>query len=184
MNLPQLKTTRSYITLLQPQQAILLADYYQRNQDHLAPWEGVREPHFYSEAECRTRIEKNLHIFAQGGGAAFAVFSADGSQMIATCNLSNIVRGVFQACHLGYSVSAEYQGQGLMREALRAVIGYAFDELQLHRIMANYMPHNLRSEGLLQSLGFEREGYAKAYLKIAGQWQDHVLTALINPAQC
>jgi ribosomal-protein-alanine N-acetyltransferase len=39
----------------------------------------------------------------------------------------------------------------------------------------------VRSERLLARLGFEREGYAKAYLKIAGQWQDMVLNSLINP---
>lgn len=182
MNIPQLKTHRTQITLLQPDQAPLLADYYRRNQDHLAPWEGLREPNFYSEADCRMRIEKNLHIFEQGSGLAWAALSPDAKQIVATCGLSNIVRGLFQACNLGYSVDAQCQGQGIMREVLEAVIAYAFKELQLHRIMANYMPHNLRSERLLQSLGFEREGYAKSYLKIAGQWQDHVLTALINPA--
>jgi hypothetical protein len=41
---------------------------------------------------------------------------------------------------------------------------------------------NERSARLLERLRFEREGYAKAYLSIAGRWQDHVLTALINPA--
>jgi ribosomal-protein-alanine N-acetyltransferase len=46
--------------------------------------------------------------------------------------------------------------------------------------MANYMPGNERSARLLERLGFEREGYAKAYLNIAGRWQDHVLTALVN----
>ena len=48
----------------------------------------------------------------------------------------------------------------------------------IHRIMANYMPHNQRSGGLLARLGFEKEGYAKDYLLIDGQWRDHVLTAL------
>ena len=46
--------------------------------------------------------------------------------------------------------------------------------------MANYMPHNHRSGKLLERLGFEREGYAKDYLLIDGQWRDHVLTALTN----
>lgn len=50
----------------------------------------------------------------------------------------------------------------------------------MHRIMANYMPHNQRSGALLARLGFEREGYAKDYLLIDGKWQDHVLTALTN----
>ena len=46
--------------------------------------------------------------------------------------------------------------------------------------MANYLPHNERSARLFEGLGFEREGYARHYLQIAGQWEDHVLTAKIS----
>lgn len=46
--------------------------------------------------------------------------------------------------------------------------------------MANYIPSNIRSENVLQKLGFEKEGYAKKYLKINGLWQDHILTSLVN----
>ena len=56
-----------------------------------------------------------------------------------------------------------------------------FSTLRFHRIIANYIPGNQRSQKTLNAVGFEREGYAKSYLKIAGKWQDHVLTALINP---
>jgi ribosomal-protein-alanine N-acetyltransferase len=52
---------------------------------------------------------------------------------------------------------------------------------RLHRVMASYRPDNARSGRLLENLGFEREGLAKAYLKIDGQWADHVLTSLVNP---
>jgi ribosomal-protein-alanine N-acetyltransferase len=47
--------------------------------------------------------------------------------------------------------------------------------------MANYMPENKRSARVLEKLGFEKEGMARDYLKIAGEWRDHVLTAKINP---
>ncbi len=49
--------------------------------------------------------------------------------------------------------------------------------------MANHLPRNVRSERLLESLGFEKEGHARAYLKIAGVWEDHTLRSLINPEQ-
>ncbi|WP_258546831.1 GNAT family N-acetyltransferase [Psychromonas sp. B3M02] len=68
-----------------------------------------------------------------------------------------------------------------MFEMLQESIEYAFITADLHRIMANYMPSNIRSGHLLTRLGFEKEGLAKSYLKIAGSWQDHVLTSKINP---
>jgi ribosomal-protein-alanine N-acetyltransferase len=67
-----------------------------------------------------------------------------------------------------------------MRESLQASISYVFSELRLHRIMANYMPFNRRSGGLLRRLGFVVEGYARDYLQINGAWEDHVLTSLTN----
>ncbi|MGS6274334.1 GNAT family N-acetyltransferase, partial [Enterobacter hormaechei] len=67
---------------------------------------------------------------------------------------------------------------GLMFEALTAAIRYMQRTQHIHRIMANYMPHNKRSGDLLARLGFEKEGYAKDYLLIDGEWRDHVLTAL------
>ena len=48
--------------------------------------------------------------------------------------------------------------------------------------MATYTVANKRSAALLEQLGFEKEGYAKSYLNIAGVWEDHILTALINPS--
>lgn len=67
-----------------------------------------------------------------------------------------------------------------MYEALGQSIRYMQQHQAMHRIMANYMPHNMRSGSLLTRLGFEREGYAKQYLQIDGQWRDHVLTALTD----
>lgn len=68
-----------------------------------------------------------------------------------------------------------------MKALCQNAIDYAFKELSLNRIMANYMPINHRSAMLLKSLGFSKEGEAKRYLKINGCWEDHVLTSLLSP---
>ncbi len=85
------------------------------------------------------------------------------------------------ACHMGYSVDQKYEGKGVMKALCQNVINYAFEELSLNRVMANYMPRNHRSAKLLQSLGFCIEGEVKRYLQINGVWEDHVLTSLLNP---
>jgi ribosomal-protein-alanine N-acetyltransferase len=68
-----------------------------------------------------------------------------------------------------------------MFEALQALVRYAFEDLKLHRIMANYMPANERSGRLLRRIGFVVEGYARDYLHLDGAWRDHILTSLTNP---
>lgn len=78
---------------------------------------------------------------------SFAIFAREAGlagEILGWINLSNIVRGSFRACYLGYSLAASVQGKGLMTEGLRTIIPYAFNELHLHRIMTNYMPHNTR----------------------------------------
>ena len=81
---------------------------------------------------------------------------------------------------MGYSLAADRQGKGYMSEALEIAIAYVFTQLNLHRIMAAYLLDNQRSGKLLKRIGFVVEGYACDYLMINGQWQDHILTSLIN----
>ncbi|MGN4047079.1 ribosomal protein S5-alanine N-acetyltransferase [Pseudomonas sp. SM4] len=181
MPLLTLPCQRLTLAILASDQAALESDFYKRNLRHLAPWSPIRTTEYFSTEQIRRRLDIQASAFEAGLAMHFALLTPDGEQMIGACNFSGIIRGAFQACYLGYHIDEAHQGQGLMQEALEAGIGYMFDSQNLHRIMANYIPGNDRSARLLERLGFEREGYAKAYLNIAGRWQDHVLTALVNP---
>lgn len=81
---------------------------------------------------------------------------------------------------MGYDIDAAYEGKGLMPALCQHAIAHAFGPLKLHRIMANYMPHNNRSARLLKRLGFKIEGVAQNYLEINGRRENHVLTALTH----
>ena len=154
--------------------------YFTRNRQHLAATAPTAPADFYTVAHWRARLaradagyraDRLLHCF---------VFREAGTRVVGTVNLSNFVRGAFQACHLGYSIDQELEGTGTMSTAVRLLIGHAFSALNLHRVMANYLPENERSARLLARLGFRIEGQASAYLHIAGAWRDHVLTALVS----
>ena len=56
----------------------------------------------------------------------------------------------------------------------------AINKLGLHRLEAACLPDNAASQGLLRKLGFHEEGYARDYLRINGQWQDHLLFAMLS----
>ena len=88
-------------------------------------------------------------------------------------NINNIVRGSFLSASLGYYAGAPFAGQGLMREGLELVKGYAFYTLGLHRLEANIQPDNHRSIALVTQCGFEREGMSPEFLFIDGKWRDH-----------
>ncbi|MDP9104814.1 MAG: GNAT family N-acetyltransferase [Candidatus Eremiobacteraeota bacterium] len=98
--------------------------------------------------------------------------------LVGVFNLSEIVMGVFRSAYLGYWGYAPTGGRGLMTEALRAAVRYAFDELGLHRVEANVQPGNVRSIALVRRAGFSREGLSPGYLFIDGAWRDHERWAL------
>jgi ribosomal-protein-alanine N-acetyltransferase len=181
-DIPFIKTERLLLTLPTPDSAPQLLRYFDENREHLSPW-GPPVPHgYYTEAYWRDRLARARADFEQGQSLQLVIFERDQplGRVVGVCNFSNFVRGAFHACYLGYSIGARDEGRGLMREALTAAIAYVFEELRLHRIMANYVPTNERSGQLLRRLGFTVEGYARDYLLIAGQWRDHVLTSLTN----
>ena len=176
----RMRTPRLLIRLLDVEEAELLLRYRLDNRDHLRPWEPLRNTTHYTLEGCRQTIEAGLEASRSDRGFPFVMLTPDASEVVGTFTFANVVRGVFQACHLGYGISRRHEGQGLMFEALDAAVRYAFGPLDFHRVMANYMPRNDRSGRLLERLGFEKEGYAKRYLKIDGLWEDHVLTAKIR----
>jgi len=178
--IPELYTERMTISVLKPHEFNLLVEYENENHQHLSKWQPVRKSDYFSLEQSQRRVQESFDNFQSGTSITLVGFNHAKSKIICTCTFSNIVYGAFQACNLGYSVDNKEQGKGYMFEMLQFAINYMFDEFKLHRIMANYMPENFRSERLLTRLGFQKEGLAKSYLKIAGVWQDHVLTSRIN----
>jgi ribosomal-protein-alanine N-acetyltransferase len=95
--------------------------------------------------------------------------------------LSQMSMGNFCSAYLGFYATASFAGQGYMKAALRLAIAQAFGPLGLHRLEANIQPENTRSISLIRGLGFSREGFSPAYLRIGGAWRDHERWALIKP---
>ena len=120
-------------------------------------------------------------MLARQGGLAVDHVILDEDRIIGPVTLRNIVRGPFQSCNLGYWISSADNGRGHATAAVAEIAELAFSELGLHRIEAGTLPHNVASQRVLQRNGFERFGFAKRYLQIAGQWQDHVLFQKLAP---
>ncbi|MBU0911656.1 MAG: GNAT family N-acetyltransferase [Gammaproteobacteria bacterium] len=161
--------------------AALLAEYYLTNAVHFRPWEPLRDHDYYSEASLFIRLTEYEEQHNNGSAAHF-IGSVNGC-VIAHCSLTSVLYGPFRACFMGYGVAQSYQSSGVMTKLCQAALHYAFTELKLNRVMANYMPSNTRSGYLLKKLGFSEEGQAKKYLKINGRWEDHVLTSILNPSE-
>ncbi|TDO99677.1 GNAT family N-acetyltransferase [Marinomonas balearica] len=175
---PHIETSRGILKVLSLENVHLLYDFVNREREHLARWEPTRNEEYYTLKTCELRIKEMRRDFLEDKGVVLCLLDKTESEMIAYTNFSAISRGVFQSCCLGYSLSKSYEGQGYMTEALRAGIEF-MKSISIDRIQASHMPVNKRSAAVLNRLGFEKEGVAKNYLKINGEWEDHIVTALL-----
>jgi len=181
---PLLRTPRLALQASDPALAREVLDFYTRNRVHFAPWDPTLPGDFLTLRFQRDRLIKGQRAFARGEAYRYWMrLHAEPARVIGQVHFSSVVRGAFHSATLGYQLDRSAEGEGLMREALHAAIAEMFSErVNLHRIQAAHMIENQRSAAVLARLGFEREGLAKDYLFIDGQWRDHVINALINPA--
>ncbi|WP_104398945.1 ribosomal protein S5-alanine N-acetyltransferase [Vibrio penaeicida] len=165
----------------EPGDAKKISEYFRRNKAHLKPWEPKREEAFFREDGWAQRLIKLHELHRMGLAFYLLIVDEETDEMMGTVSFSNVSRHPFHACNVGYSVAEYHQGKGVMKTALKLSCDWLFENQNLHRIMAAYIPTNQRSEGVLKHLGFQLEGTAKDYLLIDGKWRDHNLTSLINP---
>lgn len=179
---PKLNTGHCVLRLPEPAESSAVVAFLKKNRDHLANAGPAWPDDYLTEAYWVNQLTTNLLEFEEERSVRFFIFERSNPEaVVGYANISNIVKGAFHAGILGYGIDKDKEGRSMMKEALQSVITYGFSALNLHRIMANYQPVNERSGGLLRSLGFTVEGYARDYLLINGRWRDHVLTSITNP---
>ena len=150
------------------------------SRDFLIPWEPTWGSDAVAKAGFR-RLYGHLKAMREGEtGHGFFIFRESDNALLGGITLSNVRRGVTQTAGLGYWIGAPYARQGIMTEALKAISKFAFLDLELNRLEAACLPHNLASRRLLEKVEFREYGLARQYLRIAGQWQDHVLYEALN----
>ena len=156
-----------------------LAALVRANREFLAPWMPAREDAYFTPEAQRDILKNELDAYAREAMVPLMILDEDG-QVAGRISLNGITRGAFQSASVGYWVSESNTGRGLASAAVAEVIGLAFHRLRLHRLQAETLLHNTPSQRVLTRNGFRPFAVAPCYLKIAGEWQDHVLFQLLN----
>ncbi|CAN5539837.1 ribosomal protein S5-alanine N-acetyltransferase [soil metagenome] len=149
-----------------------------QDRDFLTDFEPHRQPSYFTRSGQAAEIAADQIDDRAGAGHAFGIFLTKDEQLAGRVRLSNLVRGAWHNATLGYFVGRAYSGRGVATEAVGLVLGFAFEEVRLHRVQAGVMPHNDASRRVLEKNGFRLEGRSKRYLYIGGAWQDHDLYAI------
>lgn len=130
-----------------------------------------------ADAEAWYRRISERH--ENGTAMQFAIVEKQLNTVIGSCLLFNLDDTSGHA-EVGYVLGKAHWGSGYMREAVAALIDYAFDGLALRRVEAIADPRNLASDRLLARLGFTREGHLRERWVMNGEVQDGYFYGLLR----
>ncbi|MHA7888551.1 GNAT family N-acetyltransferase [Roseicyclus sp.] len=147
------------------------------SRDFLTPWEPTWAADHLTRKSFTGRVYWAQRALTQGSAVPLFIFHRPDETLLGAITLDNIRRGPAQSATLGYWIGQPHARQGYMREAIEAVVHYAFRGLDLSRVEAACLPENAASRGVLEKAGFKYEGVAQSYLQINGRWRNHVLYA-------
>jgi ribosomal-protein-alanine N-acetyltransferase len=156
------------------------AELRDQSRDFLQPWEPAWPADDLTRAAFRRRLAAYARDIETGQGYPFFLFRPEDDALLGGITLSNVRRGVAQAATMGYWIGHPHARRGYTVAGVKAVCRFAFTKLRLHRMEAACLPSNVPSRDLLLKAGFSLEGKARAYLKINGEWRDHLLFGLIE----
>jgi RimJ/RimL family protein N-acetyltransferase len=125
-------------------------------------------------------LRKDVESDARGNSLCWAVTLKGEDELIGKCILFQFSHENHRA-EIGYILNRNYWRRGYMLQALEAVIDFAFGTLKLHRLEADVDPENAGSLGILEKLGFEREGLFRDRWLSYGEWVDSVMLGLVKP---
>jgi ribosomal-protein-alanine N-acetyltransferase len=150
-----------------------------RNRDFHRPWSPSSSLYQLTPEGYLRRLRGYRHDWQQDRGYAFLIFAREGDRLMGGITLNGIIRAAGQMANLGYWLDEAQTRKGYMSEAVKLACGFGFATLGLHRIQAGTLPENTPSQKVLQNCGFTYEGVARRYIRIADEWRDHHLYALL-----
>ena len=127
-------------------------------------------PHPYDREHAEEWIASHAGQFARRESVTFAITRAADGELLGAVGL--ILDTENDLAELGYWIGREHWGQGFATEAARAVVRWAFDALELHRIHASHFPRNAASGRVLEKIGMRHEGRLREHVKKWGEYLD------------
>jgi [ribosomal protein S5]-alanine N-acetyltransferase len=121
-----------------------------------------------------------VHLFSERSLFQWGIAERATDRVVGTCTLASLSAEHHRA-EVGFALAKEVWGRGYLAEVLPALLLFAFDTLDLHRIEADVDPRNARSIGLLERSGFQREGHLRERYRVGGELQDALIYGLLRP---
>ena len=171
---PRLETARLLLRKIVPSDAAALYAIF--SDDEVTRYYDLGT--MTDPADAETSVRRMAARHKHGQAIRWAIVRKQDRAFVGTCGFHFQAAG-FKA-EIGYDLGREYWHQGYMSEALRAMLAYGFETLNLHRIEALVMPENEASAAVLRKLGFGEEGTLREYTFFKGHYHDLRLFSLLR----
>lgn len=176
MNIPVLHTERMELREIHPEHA---EDYFDvMGRDEVTQYYGMDS---LKEIKQAKELIESFHTTKDAGrGMRWGMFKKGSDRLMGTIGLNNLLL-YSKKTEVGYEIHPNYWRKGFVFEANKAVLDYAFGELELYRVGAITFPENTASIRLLEKLGFKKEGTLRGYLFQRNQSYDANVFSLLRP---
>ena len=175
-------TERLQLIVLDDTYAEPVLDFYKDGASAFEAVEPVKSDNYYSVQYQAAELKSEYDAFLKGIYMRyFWVLQSCPDKIIGTCSFSNIQRGAYNSCTIGYKMLPEFWHHGYAVEAVTKLVSAAFSDEHLHRINAYVLPANKPSINLLTRVGFSFESISHSVIKLRQGYTDHCLYTIINP---
>jgi [ribosomal protein S5]-alanine N-acetyltransferase len=159
---------------------------YDDTADYLA-YLSDPETHRYVPEEClprdmeqaRKEIQYNLDLFRYKRSIFWGIARKDDYKLIGSCGFNYWNRDHSRG-EISYDLAKPYWRKGVMSQVVRSVLGFAFTQMQMHRVEATVTPTNIGSLGVLKKAGFKKEGVLREQKLLHGKFYDAIILSLLQ----
>lgn len=138
----------------------------------------INIPKPYTKESAIYWVNLARELFESGNGLILAIRTSANGKIIGGIGLG--IDSKFNKAELGYWLHQDFWNKGFATEAVKAVIKFGFEELKLKRIFSTHFDFNIASGKVMENAGMKKEGVMECFTKKDGQYQNHVLYAIIN----
>ena len=168
-----LDTERLRLAVLRKSEAPRACEYFIRNRDFHRQFSQTHADDYFTVPVQKKYLAYDCDSFLEGSLVPLWITEKGSDKLIGRVSYFNFAYGGMMSCAVGYHLDKEYEGKGIMSEALKSSLAFVFDEYKMHRVEAFILPENERSIKLVERVGFSYEGHRKSYMHINGKYRDH-----------
>ena len=132
-----------------------------------------------SMERVKEEIDYNLDLFRFKRSVYWVIAKKGNNKLIGSCGFNYWNRDHARA-EISYDLHKKYWGKGIITKAVRAIVGYAFTQMELHRIEATVTPTNQASLRVLRKVGFKKEGVLREQKFLHGKFYDAIILSLLQ----